>query len=113
MNTLDAPTMRLPVTLETNVAPPMSSKIAPKVMLTGGAKAIITSTTALMAQDAITMGRRALLSYAVLLGGVLAALGPLLVCLGVGVVGWFLADAVPARPEVRLVDVADAPTAVD
>lgn len=26
---------------------------------------------------------------------------------------WFLADAVPARPEVRLVDVADAPTAVD
>jgi len=26
---------------------------------------------------------------------------------------WFLADAVPARPDVRLVKISDAPTTVD
>ena len=38
-------------------------------------------------------GPRLPLAVVAFLGGVLAALGPLLVCLGVGVVGWFLADA--------------------
>ena len=41
-------------------SPPTSNNSAPNVTLTGGANAIPTSTTALTAQEKMTMGRRRL-----------------------------------------------------